>query len=291
MATAQTFDRSAMPVRPVREPVATSSFPATSGPTVSSDNARDERRHLNVEGAYPLFLIGGALLVYGVLVALEVPPPTIGRFEIWQLVIVVGSTLVAAGLFSLYFALETPRVAPPPSPIEPPSQRSDRAHGRPPSISSASSPTASAAPPWWEGPPVAAPSVRSRIRPAPSVVSRAQVSTEPSPPPSASPVRPLSVSPERPSSTTEDEVANTLRELDAISREITSTSAATSRPPAKKPLARRCVDCDRPANSPGPGPMCSRCGRALCVECAEGSLLRTADVTCRSCLRAAPVGS
>lgn len=244
-----------------------------------------------MEGAYPLLLIGSALLVYGVIVGLEVPPPTIGRFEIWQLVIVVGSTVVAAGLFSLYFAIQTPRGAPPPPPIQSPPQKSDRAGGRPPSILSASSATASVAPPWWEGPPVAAPSARSRIRPAPPVISRGPESTVPTPPPSPSPVRPLSASPEPPPSSTEDEVANTLRELDAISREITSNSAATSRPPAKKPLARRCADCGQPASGAGPGPMCSRCGRTLCVECAEASLLRTADVTCRSCLRAAPVGS
>lgn len=282
-----------MSIRPGRGSlIASSDRSPPAAPAASSPaRTRDDVRRLNVEGAYPLFLIGSALLVYGVIVGLEVPPPTIGRFEIWQLVIVVGSTIVAAGLFSLYFAIDMARTSPPPAPAESIPPEPDRTRGRPLTAPSASSPTKYIAAPWWEGPPVAEPLVQTRTRPAPSVVSRAQKPAGPVARPSSSPIPERAAGPNPPPPRTQDEVADSLRELDAISLEIASTSVAKSRPPVKKPLARRCADCGRPASSAGPGPMCSHCGRALCAECAEGSLLRTADVTCASCQRSMPRGS
>ena len=245
-------------------------------------SSRGHARSLNVEGAYPLLLIGGALIVYGVIVGLQVPPPTIGRFEIWQLMIVLGTTIAAAGVFSLYFAEEERRSAARTSrAVEGPSP-SNRIRAPVPAPSSVA-PTAPSTAPWWEGPPESA----AGRRPAPARASTDSSSIPfgrpKSTPPSVTTPPPADAGSTSRSPTSEDEIANTLKELEAISREITSSSALAARPAPTKSQARRCSDCGRSIEREASRPSCSRCGRPLCTECAEASLLQTAMVTCSNC--------
>lgn len=291
MTALQSFEWNAESNRSARGPVvsrSTKDSPSTSNAPTPASAPRSTQ--VNLEGAYPLLLIGAAVLVYGVILALQVPPPSIGRFEIWQLAIVVGATILAAGIFSLYFATLSPKEVPE-TPVRRPSAPPPEHPRATPRPTATVPPSTATAPPWWEGPPPSAPTSRPRVASASLSPSATDVPAGPASSRRATTHPVLSVSPDRPPVPKADEIESLLTELDAISRELTATSAPRSPATPPKPRLRSCIDCGRSSGGTGPGPMCSHCGRTLCTGCAEASLLRTGDVTCQSCGRAAAVGS
>jgi hypothetical protein len=247
----------------------------------------DQRRWMNVRGAYPLLLVGSALLAYGVLVGVQVPTPTIGRFEIWQLVLVIGATVLAAGIFSLFFAEEEPY--PPSSELTHQRVPEVPLHAAPKVISTVSAPSSPVTPPpWWEGPPTkvspprVVPSVRAGPSARPSAISR-QETVQPA---RESPLEPSSAT--VPTPQTSEEIASTLKELDAISRDVSATTRP-SRPSATvTPRVDRCWDCRRPITDLGAALPCEQCGKQLCSSCAMDSVVRSGAVTCRGCAVSSP---
>ncbi len=237
----------------------------------------------NVQGAFPLLLIGAALLAYGLALAVQSPSPTIGRFEIWEVVIVVSSTLIGAGIFSLLYAAEPPTEAPGPRDA-PAASGSTKAMSGPARREDPSRTRALEDPPWLEGPdavevpgPVAYASSASRgiARPAaPShaaatLARRAEEARDPDPP--------------APSG--RDEIESALEELEAISKDITTQpSPASGRSAPRRSSVPRCADCGRTLTLEQPGRACRECGRPLCEDC--GRALpggRRGSVVCQRC--------
>jgi hypothetical protein len=257
---------------------------ATSPPALGSPAERE--RVLNVRGAYPLLLIGSAILAYGVMVAIQVPPPTIGRFEIWQLVIVVGATVLAGGIFSLLFAIDE-RPEPPRAPAGEPApeirpRSAPTVGGGQPVLPAAANP-----PPWWEGPPAKSsiPHVppASRVAgsfPTPSSVPQPSVPEEREPLAQEGPVG-------TPTARASDEITSTLKELDDISRDVARDLSSVPGPSRKSTPAParvdQCWDCRRPIVDRESGLPCEECGKQLCASCGMESVIRSGSVSCRRC--------
>ena len=228
-------------------------------------------------------MIGGALLAYGLALALQSPSPTIGRFEIWEVVIVVSSTLIGAGIFSLLYAAEPPREAPTVRnvPAAPASATTPAAPTRrdPPSRTRTLED-----PPWLEGPdavevpgPVAYPSTPSRG------ISRASGASFAAKAPARLPEE--APDPDPPAPTGRDEIESALQELEAISKDITTQpSPGSARSATRRSSVPRCADCGRTLTLEHPGRACRECGRPLCDDC--GRALpggRRASVVCQRC--------
>lgn len=242
----------------------------------------------NVRGAYPLLLVGAAVLAYGVLVSVQTPGATVGRFEVWPLLVVIGATVVGAGVFSLYFAIEEPVPGSTSREVEE-LKRSTPAN--PPASAAKATKAAtpgSTTPPWWEGLPEPRRESKAPVRTAvPTTTKPTAASMEPHVPATSPTVPPRASSATIPPITAEtdlrDEVASTLKELEAISREISSSAPSPPpRSPVSKPPAARCSDCGRPVVR-DVTLICEECGNLLCANCARDTALSTGVITCRSC--------
>jgi hypothetical protein len=266
------------------------------------------RRRLNVEGAFPLLLIGSVLLVYaGVLVG-EGLSSSGTHLPLWGLVVGVGAVILGAGIYSTF--LEP--VAPPRSDrnrewvtvprAEYEALRSSRRANEGPASERRE-------PPWWEGPPDhptlppprhAAPEVpRGRVSPAPVR------STSAVPPPRLTPPAPSmstggtagtaaapglltrAPSPTGPAPKTAQrgfpkEFMDSLTELEALAnRQLKSSPQRLGRAAPGEPLS--CADCKRGlSNDPSPS-RCSDCRSALCVDCALSSQMEDGDLRCVAC--------
>jgi len=71
-----------------------------SGRTGSSTSPK--RRALNIEGAFPLLLIGSALLCYAAVLANEELSSNGGHLPLWGLVGAVGAVIAGAGIYSTF---------------------------------------------------------------------------------------------------------------------------------------------------------------------------------------------
>ncbi len=288
-----------------------------SRPRPAPPRAGAGRRVWNFEGAFPLLLIGGALLVYAAILANQEMPLSAHHLPFYALVGGVGAVVAGAGVFSTFL---------PPEPEEAPTiipddwvviSRSEWEESRaprriatpPPSLPERSSDQ----PPWWEGapspsvpapappratPPPDAPSVR-RSTPAPPPRPPARVASSPAQAPvtpAPSRARPPSPPASRtaPSTPTQarleayrqefpQEFLQALSELEEIAHRELDRAPPTPAP-SPEPGDDRCVDCERklPANDPSPN-LCESCGRGLCIDCALSSQREDGDLKCIEC--------
>jgi len=238
---------------------------------------------LNVRGAYPLLLIGAALVAYGVLVSIQTPAATVGRFEIWPLLVVLGATVIGAGIFSLYFAIDESL---PESTAGARNERDERPSDAHPAsgvkASGSASPVATP-PPWWEGLPDSSSSKRRPAAPEALGAPRSSSASSELHLPSSRPTGlPAASTPTIPPTEPPDDVASTLKELEAISLEISSIVPASSKPSAPRTRTTRCSDCGQ--TIPHDATLiCEECGNCLCANCASETALSTGVVTCRAC--------
>jgi hypothetical protein len=218
----------------------------------------------NLEGAFPLLFLGAAIAVGGVVLALESPTPRIDRVEIWQFLVALGAVVVAAGIFSVFFA-EHDTALPAPSDI----------------------PVGATDPSWSEGPipPVAPPGPPAVLPPATTVagipaspevprVAAAPVGTAPGP---------------------SDEIDAIMSQLDQLTKEIFSAPrpppamidppsvASPAERTAQRPAAPGCADCGRVLPVGGPRLPCEICGRPLCEDCALDAASHRGTVACQNC--------
>ena len=262
-------------------------------------------RPRNLEGAFPLLLIGGALLVYAAIIANQ-ELATRSHLPFWGLIGGVGAVLVGAGIYSTFLeptVLLTPDeekdwVKVPKDEWE--ALRSGRRPEEPPARPVTE-------PPWWEGPP--APTPLPAPRPTPRMVSQERPravrpgsvvpsprSTQPAPlrrdtsggpPPSASaaPARPGPRSGPAPQLYRKGSLA----ELKEALTELESMVDREFKPKPRSPPKTRpgqvpsCPDCNRSLpNDPAPN-KCSGCGRGLCTDCALSSQFEDGDLRCIEC--------
>jgi hypothetical protein len=69
----------------------------------SGDRSRAIRRSLNLEGAFPLLLIGSALLVYAAVLANQEISSSGSHLPLWGLVGGVGGVIAGAGIYSTFW--------------------------------------------------------------------------------------------------------------------------------------------------------------------------------------------
>ncbi len=235
-----------------------------------------ETSRRNVEGAFPLLLIGGALLVYAVILAQQELGAHSSHLPLYGLVGGVGAVIAGAGIFSaLSVEPETalPRVPEAVAPL------ARRGRGAPNATSRAY--RKNAVPIWWEGP-EGSPSAA----PVPSTVGIAP------PAPRAASMRPggsVAV-PSLPSGAdlgpnrkwNNAELTELVAEIEAMVREHNSRFPARPARPMPKGVPA-CCDCHASmAADPSPS-CCSDCGRGLCVDCALASSLEDGDLRCLEC--------
>ena len=263
------------------------------------------KRLSNLEGAFPLLLIGSALLVYAAIIANQEIAAHNTHLPLWGLIGAVGVVIAGAGVYSTF--LEGP---PTPVPV-PPSDAVLVSKAEYDRMKTPPAPSRSPAPPpkmpeWWEGPPEppaprpaaeAVPAsyeeellrLRTSGRPAPrGIVLHRPAGPAVATGPAAPPTRAPSPSVPRPAGsptttrTSLRELKSALSELETLlDREFTPTSR-TAPVPAPKGVPA-CADCRRAlAKSPVPNE-CSGCGKGLCNDCALSSQFEDGDLRCIEC--------
>ncbi len=237
----------------------------------------------NLHGAFPLLLIGSVLLVYGVTLGLQVPTPTVARFEIWEMVVAVGATLVGSGLFSLAYATESedaPERAPRrPAAAAPGPRIAPQAKTVPPRGPERTVPE------WWEGP--TAPDPGRRRAPAPAAGDAPSGARALGPPVSTSiPATDTGAAsgPEDRAGRGHEEIDGALLELESIARDMGEPKA----PPQLFVAGRavhidRCADCGRALALDAPERFCVECGRSLCPDCGHPARGNRDGVACQRC--------
>jgi len=265
------------------------SYPRLS-PPASPDRGTDSSRSakhdseagtaLNVAGAFPLLLVGAALVVSAVILYLQTARLPGHSLPVWELVALVGATVLTAGVLSLFLA-EAVESTPGPAIADPvlldeefpsPTGREDPRQIAAPQ---------SATPPWWEGPPIRVPAPESGARPtfrppdlpASKPPDRPEISGATSefgrPPPQV-------VRSEEPS-----EIATALRELDGISEDVLTTSRSNTGTTGTP--AARCGDCGRRMDRKEKLLQCELCGLRFCSTCAGPASMAAGPVLCRAC--------
>ncbi len=264
-----------------------------------------KRRVWNFEGALPLLLVGGALLVYAAILANQEMPLAAHRLPFYALVGGVGAVVAGAGVYSTFLQPE-PEAAPTIIPddwvvISRAEWEESRAPRRASPAPPPAPPRAVDQPPWWEGAAPPAPTSLAPVAPPPSPTPSPRRAPPVSPPPSRAPAPPAGPvatprAPTRPPSAGPTrtrleeyrkefpkEFLDALSELEEIAhRELQRTPpAAAAAPPSAE---GRCVDCERklPANDPSPN-LCGSCGRGLCLDCALSSQREDGDLRCIEC--------
>jgi hypothetical protein len=271
------------------------------------------RRLGNIEGAFPLLLIGSALLVYAAIIANQELATKGSHLPLWGLIAGVGAVIVGSGVYSVFL---NPSV--PPAPVAPEgfvmvpkaewesSRSAQRASAR---TKSTVPPHTTSAPPWWEGPQsypgiftvrTTSPNVtHEATRPAP--VPLAKVPRHPpltSPPSQGSagggagpapathlPPGPSPASgptPPAPRRASLNELKEALTELEALVNNDVKP-AARRLPKASPEETPSCVDCGRSLRADRASNRCAGCGRRLCAECTSSSRLEYGDLRCLEC--------
>jgi hypothetical protein len=259
---------------------------------------RPSRR--NWEGAFPLLLIGGVLLVYALFLAASELPVRPPHLPLFGLVGGVGGVIAGAGIFSTFLDPDSEvDVAPREGWVTvpeaewrrlhdvsagaPESDRQEPSPGKSPAWAEGdlSGPSAGAgepSPPPVVGPPLWTPAYWARNRP-PTSAARSDLPAKAArvrPPtgvgrPHSPPLR----SPNR-------ELLDLLAEVEAM-----ADARPPAAPPLRRPLSRdtslACADCGNRAASVTPAERCSDCGRGLCIDCALASQLEDADLRCLQC--------
>jgi len=272
-----------------------------------------KQRIRNFEGAFPLLLIGSALLVYCAVLRNETLSASGGHFPLWGLVGTVGAVIAGAGIYSVFLNPPAPeaQVAPEGFVLVP---KAEWEASRPGHRVSARPTSSMLDPPWWEGPevypepsperptraavprvadrPVPPPRMAPRVQPAPLPARRVPtggVGPAPAPrtPPRAIPTRgPEPLAPRRASLS---ELNETLAELEALAD--SEFKPSPRRMPKTVPTEpRSCADCGRGLPSGQSEEHCSGCNRTLCVDCALSSQFEDADLRCNECRAREPKG-
>lgn len=240
----------------------------------------------NLEGAFPLLLIGSVLVVYaGVLASQEVG--THPHLPLWGLLAGVGVVIVGAGIYSTFLEPDT---APAPKPGEErasvpraESEARTRSHHTP-ERTPASSETV---PIWWEGPPSASPTA-SPARAAPGTRTAPPAQSIPSTSVRAVESRPAGPRRSVPHPSARysfKELSDELTDLEAlVYGRADARLGSTPRPPASgRPTTYTCTDCDRPLTTASSASACQGCGRRLCVRCTASSRSEDGEVRCVDC--------
>jgi hypothetical protein len=233
-------------------------------------------RRGNFEGAFPLLLIGGALLVYAVVLANQELGAHSSHLPLFGLVGGVGAVIAGAGLFSAFSV--DPSNSVPAAPTVAPLAR--RGRGAPNATSRSYRRTP--APVWWEGPGelprpsgTAAVAVSATAGP-PAVTPRAA----PTPSSVSAPRSAVDLNPNR--KWTNSELLELLSEIEAIAHEHESRFPSRPERPAPKGVPS-CCDCHASMVADTSPSCCSECGRGLCVDCALASSLEDGDLRCLEC--------
>ena len=240
------------------------------------------KRHLdNLEGAFPLLIIGGVLVVYaGILASQEIGSKS-AHLPLWGLLGGVGAVIVGAGIYSTFLPSER---------HGPEAQSGDwvtvpRADWEAAKSRLGPAPRSVGLPIWWEGPPerveVAGTPVRS-VRPI-SETTRRHVMA----PAAGSAIgRPTEDTPEagrpRPTRNSLQELRKTLDELEAMAGAPPGTSLRAARLSGAHTVTA-CVDCDRAFPAGHSSARCPGCGRGLCGHCVELSRAEDGVVRCNEC--------
>lgn len=284
-----------------------------SRPAVHDVGPALKRRPKNFEGAFPLLLVGSALLVYCAILRNEAVASQGAHFPIWGIVGAVGAVIAGAGIYSVFLEPSELGVSAAPEGfvMVPKAEWEASRAGR---RASARPMSASPMPPWWEGPPVyphTSP-VRPSGPPASQQVTRLKPVqptravprphlTSPSSPrpaggsmgPGADPRGPTRAvptpgpAPPTPRRDSLDELKQALTELEAL---VDSEFKSSPRrlPKAGPGEPGLCADCSRGLPS-RPAPVrCSGCDRELCVDCALSSQFEDADLRCIDCRARGP---
>jgi hypothetical protein len=276
-------------------------------PTGINQPPHEPNGRVNVKGALPLLLIGGAAVAYSIVLALQSAAVAGHRLSIWVLVLVAGAIILAAGVVSLFWAeLEEDQGKPErqPSVVEAIDSgvSTRRKESIPPERPSPPPP-----PPWWEGPPAnlattsGRPTGAPRAEAGPAPVSATSVV---SPPRSTSPAANGSAAgvarsasaprpPTRAPSTAGPEPSalrrgfprkfmDDLAELESLAdRELKLSPPRLQR--AGTGGLRSCADCKRGMSNDRSPSHCSSCRRELCVDCALSSQLEDGELRCIEC--------
>lgn len=244
------------------------------------------RRTGNIEGAFPLLLIGSVLLVYaGILAAQEIGSKS-AHLPLWGLFGGVGAVIVGAGIYSTF--LEPSGTERPGAPEDYVTVPRAEWEARQPGRRAPEMGAGREEPIWWEGPP-GRPNVPAS-RTAPPVQRAALRGAHEAPTASFPDVAPSGLTRGPAPSPTHryslQELRKTLDELEAL--EVGSPGAPrrpSNRPWATDPLD--CADCDRRFSEGSRPVRCAGCGRGLCSRCAASSRSEDGELRCNDCRAAA----
>jgi hypothetical protein len=250
---------------------------------------RDATPRHNFEGAFPLLLIGGALLIYAVVLANQEIGMHGSHLPLYGLVGGVGAVVAGAGLYSAFSVSASDRNATATSSASAP-RLPQRGRGAPNATSRAH--PKSFSPTWWEGPGEAPAPVRggakgTEVRVAPRPASTRSI------PELASEVRAPGKSvadPQLSRPSPNADLLDQLAEIEAIAQEMQRRSPRRSARPALKGVMA-CCDCDAPMDSDPAPNFCPECHRRLCVDCALASSLEDGELRCLECRERSAAGT
>jgi hypothetical protein len=235
----------------------------------------------NLEGAFPLLLIGSVLVVYAGYLASEQSGSS--HLPLWGLLGCVGAVIVGAGIYSTF--LEPDALQPPATSVGRPSRRESPQARQVSGGTSSNRPPIEGQPIWWEGPPEV-PQNAEATRPEPGRARTAALrrtdsalsGTRPGP------VAPYTLTERRPRSSRYSlrELTKTLDELEAMVGAPPGASARAAQVSGAHTVTA-CVDCDRPFVGGRPSTRCPGCGRGLCGRCSELSRAEDGAVRCNEC--------
>ena len=240
----------------------------------------------NLEGAFPLLLIGSVLVVYAGLLASEQIGSHSTHLPLWGLLGGVGAVIVGAGIYSTFLEPET--VPAPDTSADwvtvPRAEWEARSAVRRPSERAEEAPKP--VPIWWEGPPTP---IDASVSRASAFPSSARANRRPLPTPSplvqTHPMKPTRVVPRPTARYSYRELTEELSELEALVYGATGSSARTrpTPPSLSPPPARTCMDCERPLTAAASPTPCHSCGRGLCARCTASSKSEDGEVRCVEC--------
>ena len=272
-----------------------------------SRGSSPRRRAGNIEGAFPLLLLGSVLLIYCAILRSQTITAGGAHFPLWGIVGAVGAVVAGSGVYSLFLDTSEPAASALPDGLVLVSKAELDAL-RPKSIPATA--PAAPTPPWWEGPPApsartpprslnpavvtqpsrpeslpARPAVPAKI-PAPTSPVKESPRAEPSVrnrTPSKPPPAPAPTAPPRKGSLAE--LRQALAELEDLVNTNFKSPSRPAPPTLKVGPAKpaSCADCGRDVPGNPVPDHCAGCGRRLCVDCALASQFEDADLRCNEC--------
>ena len=233
-----------------------------------------KRRFQNLEGAFPLLLIGSVLVVYAAIVANQEVGMKGSHLPLWGLMAGVGMVIVGAGIYSTFLEPTFPPdiVAPSEWVTVPKADWDALRAPRPPREAPRPSPHL---PIWWEGPPEPEkPRPAVAIAKKPPTPARAPRRVEPEPAPSAPVLRRTPLL---------NDLKDALTELETLVNQDVRSPASRRPSTAGPDELRSCADCGRRLPRSGTAYACSSCGHRMCYECASSSREEYTEVRCLEC--------